>query len=93
MALASQAACPFLERLPSEVRNQIYEYAFTTDKFRHKALVTATFKRPESNLLLTCQRVFVEASGMFEVARTAYWKMSTFYVNLLSKVTSCANGI
>lgn len=85
MALASQAACPFFERLPPEVRNQIYEYAFTTDKSRHKALVTATFKRPESNLLLTCQRVFVEASGMFEVARTAYWKKSTFYVDLLSK--------
>ena len=85
MALASQAACPFFEKLPPEVRNQIYEYAFTTEKSRHKALVTAAFKRPESNLLLTCQRIFVEASGMFEVARTAYWKKSTFNVDLLSK--------
>ena len=85
MALASQATCPFFEKLPPELRNQIYEYVFTTEKSRHKALVTATFKRPESNVLLTCQRVFVEASGMFEVARTAYWKKSTFYVDLLSK--------
>lgn len=85
MALASQAACPFFEKLAPELRNQICEYVFTPGKSRHKALVTATFKLPESNFLLPCQRVFVEANGIFEVARTAYWKRSTFYVDLLSK--------
>lgn len=85
IASASQAVCPFFEKLPPELRNQIYEYVFTPEKSRHRALVTATFKRPESNFLLPCQRVFVEANCIFEVARTSYWKRSTFYVDLLSK--------
>lgn len=70
MALASQAACPLFQKLPPEVRNQIYEYAFTTNKSRHKALVTAAIKRPDNNFLLTCQRVFAEANGIYQVART-----------------------
>ena len=78
MASASQAACPLFQKLPSEVRNQIYEYAFTTDKSRHKALVTAAIKRPDNNFSLTCQRVFAEANGIYQVARTTYWKKSTF---------------
>ena len=85
MDLASQDTCTIFAKLPPELRNQIYEYAFTTDRSKHKALVTAPFKGPENNLLLTCQRIFVEASGIFEVARTAYWKKTTFYINLLSK--------
>lgn len=85
MALASQAACPLFQQLPPEVRNQIYEYAFTTYKSRHKALVTAAIKRPDNNFLITCQRGFAEANGIYQVARTTYWEKSTFYLDRLSK--------
>lgn len=85
IALASQAASPLFAKLSPELRNQIYEYVFTTDEATHKDLETAKSRRPWSDLLLTCQRIFAESNGIYRVARTAYWRESTFYVDRLGK--------
>lgn len=81
MLLASQTDCPLLTKLPPELRNRIYEYVFTTDESMHKDLVAARAQGPPSDLLLTCQRVFAETTGIYQVARTSYWRDTTFYVN------------
>ena len=85
IALASQAASPLFAKLSPELRNQVYEYVFTTDEATHKDLETAKSQRPWSDLLLTCQRIFAESNGIYRVARTAYWRESTFYVDRLGK--------
>lgn len=85
IALASQAACPLFAKLSLELRNQIYEHVFTTDEATNKDLETAKSQRAWSNLLLTCQRIFAESNGIYRVARTAYWRESTFYVDRLGK--------
>jgi hypothetical protein len=86
MACASQSACPLFAKLPPELRNNIYEYVFTTDGLTDKDLVTAKSRRPRSDLIYTCQRVFAEAQRIFEKARTDYWRYSTFYVKRERKV-------
>ena len=79
------SACPLFAILPPEIRNQIYEYVFTTDSSTHRNLVTAKYNRPWSNLLLTCQRVFFESNGIYRTARITYWSGTTFYVNRTRK--------
>jgi hypothetical protein len=83
MVMASQAECPLLAKLPPELRNHIYEYVFTSERSSRQNLYTATMSRPWSNLILTCQRIFAETKGIYEVARTSYWGENTFYVNRL----------
>lgn len=85
MALASKAAYPLLETLPPELRNQIYEYVFTSERSTRRDIYAAVRKRPLSNLLLTCQRMFAEANGIYELAQTSYWRENTFYIDLLGK--------
>lgn len=87
MALASQAACPLFEKLPPEIRNKIYECVFTSQASTRRNLFTAVRKRPWSNLLLTCQRIFAEANGIYELARTSYWRENTFYFDILRNNT------
>lgn len=86
--MASQDECPLLEKLPPELRNQIYEYVFTSERSLRRNLYTATMKRPWCNLLLTCQRIFAETKGIYEVARTSYWRENTFYVDRLRRTKS-----
>jgi hypothetical protein len=77
---ASQSACPLFAKLLPELRNRIYGYVFATDESTHKDLATAVSKRPWSNLLLTCQRVFGETNRIYQEARIASWTLSTFYL-------------
>jgi hypothetical protein len=51
-------------------------------------LCTAKMKRPWSDLLLTCQRIFAETKGIYEVARTSYWRENIFYVNRVTTTRS-----
>ena len=88
MVMASQAECPLLDKLPPELRNQIYEYVFTSERSARRNLYTAKMQRPWSNLLLTCQRIFAETKGMYEVARTSYWRENTFYVDRMRRTKS-----
>jgi hypothetical protein len=70
MTLAFQAVCLLIANLPPELRNQIYEYVFTTDKSTHRNLVTAKAEQPWSNVLFTCKCIFAEARGIFNVPGT-----------------------
>jgi hypothetical protein len=88
MATVSQAECPLFEKLPPELRNQIYEYVFTSERPLRSNLYTANMKRPWSDLLLTCQRIFAETKGIYEVARTSYWRENIFYVDRVTTTRS-----
>lgn len=81
LGIALQNECPLFEKLPQELRDQIYEYVFTTtnDSSIHRNL--ATTERPFSNLLLTCQRMFNETSQIYEIARTQFWTENIFIID------------
>jgi hypothetical protein len=78
--MALQKQCPLFEKLPAEILNEIYEYAFTTDDSSPRKDL-ANLERPCISLLLTCQRAFAESLPIYEAARTAFWTQNTFCIN------------
>jgi hypothetical protein len=75
-----QAQCPFFEKLPPEIRNEIYEYVFTTNDPSSRQNL-AKIERPCLTLLLTSQRIFAESSTIYESVRTAFWTESIFHIH------------
>lgn len=57
-------ASNFLEKLPAEMRNNIYELVITADRPDEEVEIKQA--RPLSkNILLTCKQVHAEARGMY----------------------------
>jgi hypothetical protein len=87
--MALQEQSPLFGKLPPEIRNDIFEYVFTTGgSSSHKDL--AKPERPCIDLLFTCQRVFAESSSVYDSARTAFWAENTFYIS--RRIKDLTNG-
>lgn len=75
--MATTTPCRLLS-LPPELRNEIYELAFTTSVGEKVNLFA--HKPPTKSLLLTCREVYNEAGGLYKEAYRTFWRSSNFIV-------------
>lgn len=74
----STKRCSFLERIPAELRNEIYKLAFTTNSAKVDLFSTPP---PSKALILTCRKVYEEARGFYKAAYQSYWKNTNFAID------------
>lgn len=72
------APCFFLDRLPAELRNGIYELAFETRRKDGNPTNLRRPKPPSKALLLSCRQVHQEARGLYLEAYKRYWEEGPF---------------
>lgn len=79
-----------LVRLSAELRNRIYEYAFTDlpQKHNHQIFTQVVelqdARPPAGALLFTCRQTYNGARGLYQTARIKYWS-STKFILLAAK--------
>ena len=71
--------------LPAELRNYIWELAFTPNSsgspwFGHDDVNLLDARAPDKALLLTCRQTYNEARGMYILARTQFWQGTRFFI-------------
>ncbi|KAK4895327.1 hypothetical protein LTR27_006670 [Elasticomyces elasticus] len=66
--------------LPAELRNEIYELAFTMELDKQIELFSAV--PPSNSLILTCRQVCDEAAGIYRQAYRAFWTMGHFMLTV-----------
>ncbi|KAF7188534.1 hypothetical protein HII31_10196 [Pseudocercospora fuligena] len=87
LSTPSQDPCYLQEKLPAELRNEIYELVFTTGtpestQGNGPATVDLFHATPPSKALtLTCRQFHAEAHDMYKTAYQSYWKTTSFTVN------------
>ncbi|KAK5130528.1 hypothetical protein LTR08_001958 [Meristemomyces frigidus] len=72
-------SCPLL-KLAAELRNDIYEMAFTSDDDDGVGVDLETAAGPSKALLLTCRQIYNEARIIHKQAHQRYWQQSLFVV-------------
>ncbi|KAK5719257.1 hypothetical protein LTR15_007780 [Elasticomyces elasticus] len=77
---SNQSQCG-LFTLPAELRNGIYELAFSSED-SDKPIELLSAVPPSNNLVLTCHQVCDEAAGIYREAYRAFWTMSHFKLSL-----------
>ncbi|KAK0932988.1 hypothetical protein LTR29_015408 [Friedmanniomyces endolithicus] len=80
----TQRFSPLFRRLPAEIRNRIYAFAFLGDDKPHQGPETQDLlsaRPPTKALLLTCRRVYREAQGVYVESYKAYWRTTAFVVD------------
>ncbi|KAK4616171.1 hypothetical protein CLAFUW4_09742 [Fulvia fulva] len=70
--------------LPAELRNEIFELAFTTDNHEDSIDLCRAI-HPSKSLLLTCHQVHAEALQIYQDAYRKYWSENTFTIKLNNK--------
>lgn len=76
----NQDKCLFLP-LPPELRCIIYAHAFVLDD-ADVAFEPVEVKAPSRSLLLACWQIHKEAKGPHELASRAYWRSTTFHLDV-----------
>lgn len=61
----------FLDKLPAEIRNNIYSLVLSPDK-RTDLVELKEATPPSKNLMLTCKQIHAEAAGMYRAAYRAF---------------------
>ncbi|KAF2166749.1 hypothetical protein M409DRAFT_22803 [Zasmidium cellare ATCC 36951] len=74
-------SCLFFEKLPAEMRNTIYELAFTPAVLSNEAVHLPDSTPPSKSLLTTCRQMHSEAKGVYRRAYRNYWTNSNFYIS------------
>lgn len=69
----------FLGVAPPEIRNYIYQLAFSTPDSK---IELDTASPPSKALLLTCRQVYAEAKNVYRAAYRDFWSKTHFYVSL-----------
>ncbi|KAF2768841.1 hypothetical protein EJ03DRAFT_327968 [Teratosphaeria nubilosa] len=85
----SPTPCNLLE-LAAELRNEIWELAFTSDTESSRAQDLLNPSPPSSALLRTCRQIYQEAKGLHDAARQRYWSTSIFEIK--DAIPLCATG-
>jgi hypothetical protein len=69
--------------LAPELRNKIYEFAFTTpaETGEDIDLFTSLGSMPSTSLLLACRQIHYEATGIYKESCHRYWTTGNFIVN------------
>lgn len=84
----SRQPCHLQEKLPAELRNEIYELLFNTScsetSLDNDAETVDLFHAtpPSKALTLTCRQFQAEARDMYRMAYRSYWKSTSFTVNV-----------
>ncbi|KAK4496207.1 hypothetical protein PRZ48_012187 [Zasmidium cellare] len=80
-ALSTLRAPPsaFFTKIPAELRNNIYELAFTQTS-PDAEIDVAQAQPPTKALLLTSRRFNTEAKGFYKDAYRKYWRSNNFFV-------------
>jgi hypothetical protein len=94
--MATAQICYFLDRVPRELRDEIYKYVLTTDK--DKTLQACRWRRSAANreqykdwsILATCKQVYLEANSVFY--RRNLFMLETCDLERLSKPPFEARG-
>ncbi|GIZ42826.1 hypothetical protein CKM354_000608000 [Cercospora kikuchii] len=79
VASPSQDECLFLNKLPAEMRNEIYELAFTSNEDRDEVELCEA-QPPSPALLFTCQQIRTEAAQLYEEGSYKYWTATHFSI-------------
>ena len=67
--------------LPPEIRNNIWQLAFTTEANDDAKTDLLRSKPPEMALLLACRQIRRETSDMYAEARRRYYRDTSFYLS------------
>ncbi|KAK4496208.1 hypothetical protein PRZ48_012188 [Zasmidium cellare] len=70
--------CLLLDKLPAELRNRVWEFAFAPDDDSEVELAEAT--PPSKNLLLTCRQIYDESYGLYQPAYRDYFRTTKFRI-------------
>ncbi|KAK5121280.1 hypothetical protein LTR85_005446 [Meristemomyces frigidus] len=70
-----------LLKLPPELRNLIYELAFTTAADAGEPINIINGRHPSPSLVLTCSQMYSEALGIYKQLWTRYWATSKFVLD------------
>ncbi|KAF2166750.1 hypothetical protein M409DRAFT_22804 [Zasmidium cellare ATCC 36951] len=73
------APCPLFEKLPPELRNEIYRLTFTVED-EGKDIRLRDAAPPEKAILLTCKQAHTEAAKLHKIMYRDYWRKTTFSV-------------
>lgn len=68
--------CHFLQRLPAELRNEVYDLAFGFDPDIPVDLLHA--EPPSASLIQTCRQIYSESRAMYRNAFRNYWRTTEF---------------
>lgn len=71
-----------LTELSAEMRNHIYELAFTPDTDSAQQIAIEATSPPSKALLLTCKQINSEARGLYKSAYRSYWTDVHFTLDL-----------
>ncbi|EME78081.1 uncharacterized protein MYCFIDRAFT_200413 [Pseudocercospora fijiensis CIRAD86] len=80
MSPAAAAPCPFLDKIPAELRNEIYELTFASDHNVEEKVELFEARPPEKSILSTCRQIYEETRGYYIDAFRSYWQDTEFYV-------------
>lgn len=86
--------CRFLDKLPAELRNNVYELALCSAAEEENQIRIAIpnsaaqppglhlcYARPPSkNLLLTCREIYHEARGIYKCHYRQFWQTTRFFI-------------
>ncbi|KAK4617731.1 hypothetical protein CLAFUR4_12240 [Fulvia fulva] len=78
---ATSSACPFFDKLPAELRLEIYELSFKPASTEDEVDLCAV-NPPSKSLLLTCGKAYNEAQAIFKQAHRQHWSSSNFTMSL-----------
>lgn len=71
--------CYFFDKIPPEVRNEIYSLAFTTAA-DVEDVIYFTASPPSKSIIITCKQAYQEANGLYQDAYRRFWRDSSFKV-------------
>ena len=69
-----------LQTLPAELRNKIYELAFTCDTEEDETTDLCTAQPPNKALTLVSRQLYNEASGIYRDNYRRFWTESNFTI-------------
>lgn len=76
--MSHNTSCPFFDKLPAELRLDIYTLTFDIDHSQEANLLEA--KPPSKALLITCKRAHAEARAIHSQAHRNYWMGTKFII-------------
>ncbi|KAK4618193.1 hypothetical protein CLAFUW4_12233 [Fulvia fulva] len=73
-------SCAFFDKLPAELRLDVYELTFAQHDDKEVELITSS--PPSASLLLACRKTYHEARATYQQARRRYWKETKFSIQV-----------
>ncbi|KAM3425690.1 hypothetical protein BST61_g7627 [Cercospora zeina] len=70
--------CLFLDLLPAETRNNIYELVYTNDTSKDNKVDLLKAKPPSNSLIRTCRQIHNEAAAFYKPSYRDFWSHSYF---------------